>query len=146
MYTVERLLRVSRGEESARTTIDFPLEHLAACHRRIEERLGMLERAGGYFEEAPNDAFEAVDAAFRYFDSSGVLHTADEEESVFPRLRPRLSAEELAEVERLEQQHDEADAIYAELKKVAGELRHKPGDAALGETYRALVSRLAALY
>jgi hemerythrin-like domain-containing protein len=146
MYSVEQLLRVSRGEESARTTIGYPLEHLVACHRRIEERLEMLQRAGAHLSDAPADAFQAIDAALRYFDSSGVMHTADEELSVFPRLRPRLAAQELAEIEQLERQHVEADAIYAELKAVAGRLRENPRDPALGDAYRGLAARLAALY
>ncbi len=146
MYTVERLLRVSRGEESARTTIDYPLEHLVACHRRIEERLDMLQRAGVHLSDRPADALDAIDAAFRYFDSSGVMHTADEERSLFPRLRPRLLPEELEMIAQLDQEHREADAIYAQLKAVAARLRKNPRDAALGEEYRGLANRLAELY
>ncbi len=146
MYTVERLLRVSRGEESARTTIEYPLEHLVACHRRIEERLDMLERAGGHLENEPADALEAIDACLRFFDSNGVLHTADEERSLFPRLRPRLTAEELALLGELEQQHREADALYADLKAVVADLRKSPRDRGPIERYRSLAARLTELY
>lgn len=146
MYTVERLLRVSRGEESARTTIEYPLEHLVACHRRIEERLDMLARAGAHLADRPADALEAIDAAFRYFDSSGVLHTADEEQSVFPRLRPRLLPEELEMISQLDREHREAEALYAELKAVAARLRKDPRSEALGEEYRKLVKRFTDLY
>ncbi len=146
MYTVERLLRVSRGEESARTTIDYPLEHLVACHRRIEERLEMLERAGAHLAGRPDDALEAIDAAFRYFDSSGVLHTADEEQSLFPRLRPRLLPDELEMVARLDREHREAEALYAELKAAVARLRKDPHNEQLGEEYRNLVKRFTELY
>jgi hemerythrin-like domain-containing protein len=146
MYTVERLLRVSRGEESAQTTIEYPLEHLVACHRRIEERLDMLQRAGTHLGMEPADSLEAIDACLRFFDSSGAIHNEDEEKSLFPRLRPRLAPEELEAVAQLERQHREAEALYTELKDVVARLRKAPRDAELGEEYRGLAARLAALY
>jgi hemerythrin-like domain-containing protein len=146
MYSVERLLRVSRGEESPHSTIDRPLEHLVACHDRIEERLATLERAAAYLASEPDAALEAIGACFRYFESSGVLHTADEEQSVFPRLRGKVAVGELAEIERLESQHKEADTLYAELKHAAADLErdsHSPDAAA---RYGSIVGEFAALY
>ena len=106
----------------------------------------MLERAGGHLETKFPEALAAIESSIRYFDSSGVAHTADEEESVFPRLRPRLSAEELAQIEGLKVQHREADAIYAELKEVVAAIRENPGETQLHARYRALAGRFAALY
>jgi hemerythrin-like domain-containing protein len=138
MYSVERLLRVSRGEESAGSTTDHPLEHLVACHGRIEERLATLERAGAYLESRTAEALEAIQSCLQYFDTSGAIHTADEEESVFPRLRSRLSPAELAEIEMLEMQHRDAEQFYATLKQAAAGT-----DAA---RYRAAAERFAAHY
>lgn len=138
MYSVERLLRVSRGEEGAGSTIDHPLEHLVACHGRIEERLATLERAGACLESRTAEALEAIQSCLRYFDTSGALHTADEEESVFPRLRARLSPTERAEIEMLEMQHRDAEQLYTALKQAVAR-----ADAA---QYRAAVERFAALY
>ena len=135
MITVERMLH----PPEATTTLDRPLDHLVACHRRIEERLAILERVAGHLESRRQEALEAAAACFRFFDSNGVWHTADEEESLFPRLRPRLTAEELAYIEQLEQQHREADTLYVELKSLAGAA--EPGD-----RFRALVARLSDLY
>lgn len=146
MYSVERLLRVSRGDETPHSTIDQPLEHLTACHGRIEERLQVLERAGQHLETRAAEALEAVDGCFRYFESSGVAHTEDEEHSVFPRLRPHLSPEELAEIEMLERQHREADALYSELKDIAARLKQNAAAPGLAERYRSVVERFAALY
>jgi len=132
VYTIERLVR------GGPATIDHPIEHLLACHDRIEERLKVLERAAEHLESRPEEARAALQACFRYFETSGVLHTADEEESVFPRMRGRISAqeEEYLALAGLEAQHREADALYAEL-------RQGPGDVA---RHRDVVARFCALY
>jgi len=46
----------------------------------------------------------------------------DEEASLFPRLRPKLSSSEVAIVDSLEAQHVEAGAEYADLKHLAAML------------------------
>src|SRR5579883_1576389 len=101
-------------------TIDRPIEHLTACHRRIEDRLATLERAGELLESpdetAKAEAMQAITSAIRFLDSSGVMHTVDEESSLFPRLLPRLDSGERDYVESLERQHREVDQAYAELK------------------------------
>ena len=61
-----------------------PIEHLLACHRRIEDRLAILERAGEHLEDRPEESLLAISNSLRFLDTSGVLHTVDEEESVFP--------------------------------------------------------------
>ena len=47
----------------------------------------------------------ANDANARYFDTSGVLHTRDEEESVFPRRTPGLARDDAGCHADLESQH-----------------------------------------
>jgi len=145
MITPDQLL-YPRSQESG-STLDRPLEHLKACHRRIEERLATLERVAAHLDGNSSEALEALTSCFRFFDSNGVLHTADEEQSVFPRLQPRLSDEERTFIATLGNQHREADRLYGELKAIAGELQN--GLAAsreLQERYRAAASRLAELY
>lgn len=128
MYSLERLLG---GEREQAAGVDRPLDHLVACHNRIEERLRVIERALEHLEDTPGEARAALDSAFRYFDTSGILHTEDEEQSVFPRLRGRLTGEEAALLDRLEQQHREAEQLYGELKR---------------EPQPALAARFCALY
>ena len=144
MITPEQLLR-PKSQESG-STLDRPLEHLTACHRRIEERLATLERVTGHLENDRERALAAIEACFRFLDSNGVLHTQDEEESVFPRMAPRLTAEERAFIDNLETQHREADRLYAELKSVAHELRAGSPGPELQERYRAVVGHLSDLY
>jgi hemerythrin-like domain-containing protein len=122
--------------------IESPIEHLTACHRRIEDRLETLERAGEWLaseEEAKKaEAREAIASALRFLDSSGAMHTADEESSLFPRLLPKLEAGEREYVEGLERQHREVDEAYAELKAAAANSE--------AERYGAAAARVARLY
>jgi pyridoxamine 5'-phosphate oxidase len=118
-----------------------------ACHRRIEERQATLERVVPLLQlpATPVEALEAVERVRRFLDSSGVLHTADEELSLFPRLRTKATAEEVSFFERLEADHDAAETIYADLKAVVGKLAHRP-DAALVGQFTSLVDRLCDAY
>jgi hemerythrin-like domain-containing protein len=124
---------------------DEPLDHLVACHDRILTRLTTLERVGEALESDTPAALHALRNALRFFDISGRLHTEDEEESVFPRLRSRLTAEQLAYVDALESQHREKEQVYAELKALAAEL--ETGVTADRATrFRSLAGRLGELY
>lgn len=124
------------------STLDWPLEHLMACHRRIEQRLATLERVADFLEDSPRQALLALAACFDFFESSGAAHTADEEQSVFPRLRP-LAGQFL---DQLEGQHREAGRLYAALKEIAAELESKPAGPELMARYRNISTRLCELY
>lgn len=142
MFTVERLIRNQGGLDVTNSTVDHPLEHLVACHGRIEERLAILERAGAVLDTHTADALNAIQGCFRYFDTSGIMHTADEEESTFPRLRPRLTPDEIGEIERLERDHRVADEMYGKLKAVCAQLRAGVTPE-LAEEYRGIVQQFA---
>ena len=124
------------------SALDEPIEHLMACHRRIEQRLDTLVSAGTLFASDPPAARAAIAASVRFLDTNGVLHTEDEEASLFPRLRPRLSEQETIFVELLEDQHDEAEQIYARLKMLAAQM-DVPGVPA---QYAECAENLRALY
>ena len=136
MFTVDRLKQGSVAAD-AKSTLDHPLEHLVACHGRIEERLAILERAAEHLETKPEEARQALESVFRYFETSGVNHTADEEESIFPRLAGRLTEEERAYIAALESQHQQTEDLYQRLRR---------GPLADLSEYRALVARFCQLY
>jgi len=96
-----------------------PLGMLKDCHRRIEHFLGILcivsERAHGL--GLTGEEIAAVEAAFNYFRLGGQRHTADEEESLFPRL---ISVGGFAELDRLEHDHDEAGQLHNEVEGLYG--------------------------
>ena len=66
----------------------------------------------------------ALETALRYFREAAPKHTADEEESLFPRLRamdrPGLH-EIIKHVEALERDHDEANVGHAEVDRLGQE-------------------------
>lgn len=108
---------------------DDPIGMLKDCHRRIESFLGILCVVAGRAQERSltSEERDAVKAALQYFRTGGQRHTADEEESLFPRLR-ESDAGPLAEIDRLENDHREANDLYGSVERLyatwiaAGEL------------------------
>ena len=96
-----------------------PLSLLSECHRRIERFLADMSgvinsRKGGVLDDSDRSALAG---AVQYFSVAAPRHTADEEESLFPRLRSANVEEAnqaLAEIGRLEADHERADACHAE--------------------------------
>jgi iron-sulfur cluster repair protein YtfE (RIC family) len=86
-------------------TLDTPMEHLMACHRRIEQRLETLVAAADHLTGNRQAALDAIEKSITFLDANGNMHTRDEELSLFPRLRPKLSAEEREYIDSLERQH-----------------------------------------
>ena len=98
---------------------DDPIGMLKDCHRRIESFLGILsvvvDRAKG--RTLTSEERDAVEAALQYFRTGGQRHTADEEESLFPRLRA-CDANSLEEINRLEGDHREANDLQASVERL----------------------------
>lgn len=116
------MIRLAQLLNPPRDSLSQPLDHLTACHRRIEERLDLFVRAGEAYESAPGEAIEAMHSACRFMDMSGELHTKDEEQSLFPRLAGHLNEEEERFVAGLEEDHRRAEALYAQLKEAMASL------------------------
>jgi hemerythrin-like domain-containing protein len=100
---------------------DDPIGMLKDCHRRIEQFLHVLclvvERAPG--RQLTEEEHAAVQSALSYFRVGGQRHTADEEESLFPRMRAEVaSAGALKEIESLQSQHREADELHLAVEKL----------------------------
>ena len=98
---------------------DDPIGMLKDCHRRIESFLIILgvvvDRAQG--RTLTDAERSAVQAALQYFRTGGQRHTADEEESLFPRLR-KSAAEAFEEIDRLEDDHHEANDLHGSLERL----------------------------
>lgn len=98
---------------------DDPIGMLKDCHRRIEGFLGILcvvvDRAEGRSLTA--EERDGVKVALQYFRTGGQRHTADEEESLFPRLR-ESDASSLAEIDRLEDDHREANDLHVSVERL----------------------------
>jgi len=93
---------------------DDPIGILKDCHRRIEHFLHILcivaERGQG--RALIDEEREAVQAALHYFRVGGVRHTADEEVSLFPRLRAGSAASGIQELDALESDHRRANELH----------------------------------
>jgi hemerythrin-like domain-containing protein len=97
-------------------TFDEPLGLLSDCHRRIEHFLTVLEAlAGQPSHSLTRDQKFEVQEALEYFEHAAPRHTADEERSLFPRLRKSSSPDALKAFEtltRLERDHEIADVHH----------------------------------
>ena len=98
---------------------DDPIGMLKDCHRRIESFLGILcvvvDRAQG--RNLTDEERDAVKAALEYFRTGGQRHTADEEESLSPRLR-KSNAKSFEEIDRLEDDHHEANDLHGSVERL----------------------------
>jgi hemerythrin-like domain-containing protein len=100
-----------------------PIGLLTDCHRRVERFLSMLTQVAAQAHGGPLPAEHqtALEKALRYFREAAPKHTADEEESLFPRLRalnrPGMK-QVLAEVDNLEHDHADAQISHAEVDRL----------------------------
>ena len=98
---------------------DDPIGMLKDCHRRIESFLHILcvvvDRAQG--RTLTGEERAAVQAALQYFRTGGQRHTADEEQSLFPRLR-KSDAQAFEEIDRLEHDHREANDLHTSVERL----------------------------
>jgi hemerythrin-like domain-containing protein len=72
-------------------------------------------------EPPANDVGRALEAALRYFAEAAPKHTADEENSLFPRMRQIDTPEvrsAFAELDELEHDHREAESLHAEADRL----------------------------
>jgi len=100
---------------------DDPIGMLKDCHRRIEQFLNVLclvvERAPQ--RRLTDEERDAVQSALHYFRVGGQRHTADEEQSMFPRMRAeKASAGAMKEIEALEADHREANDLHLAVERL----------------------------
>lgn len=135
-----------------KNTFTDPIGSLTDCHRRIELFLAVLAQVSAQARGGPlsRQEREAMETALRYFREGATKHTADEEETLFPRLRsierPDLRAV-LEKVDALEDQHEEAKRGHAEIEQL-GRKWLAAGSLALvdGTRFAELVAQLGDLY
>ncbi|HXY10934.1 MAG TPA: hemerythrin domain-containing protein [Terriglobales bacterium] len=128
-----------------------PTGLLYDCHRRVEMFLGILEAVGKIIDQPPSEeTTRALQSALRYFAEAAPKHTADEEESLFPRLR-QLSDLEVGSaflrLDRLEADHRWAAPLHSEVEQLGAKyLFRGPLSAPEVDRFRASVADLIAMY
>jgi hemerythrin-like domain-containing protein len=94
---------------------DDPIGMLKDCHRKIKRSLHVLwvvaDRAVGRKLTAAETA--AVRSAIDCLRVDGTRHTADEEQSLFPRLRAKTISGDSEELGLLEDNRHQADSLHA---------------------------------
>jgi hemerythrin-like domain-containing protein len=97
---------------------DDPIGMLTDCHRRIEQFLNILCMVadGAAGRALTGEESAAVQASLQYFRTGGQRHTADEEQSLFPRLRATGAQHEPSEIGGLEGDHQDAGRLHADIE------------------------------
>jgi hemerythrin-like domain-containing protein len=128
-----------------------PTGMLSDCHRRIEMFLGSLQAVAKVVDRPlDREAREALDIALRYFREAAPKHTADEEESLFPRMRrirhPDIQSA-LTKLEELEKDHRWAAPLHAEVERL-GRICLSNGNLSQSEaeSFHNAVSNLVVMY
>ncbi|HZQ69354.1 MAG TPA: hemerythrin domain-containing protein [Terriglobales bacterium] len=128
-----------------------PTGLLSDCHRRIEMFLGSLQRVAEVIDRPlPDETQSALESALRYFRESAPKHTADEEQSLFPRLRQIQDPEirnALATLDALEADHHKANTLHGELDVLGTRcLNERCLPATEAAQFRQVVNDLASIY
>jgi hemerythrin-like domain-containing protein len=94
-----------------------PTSLLSDCHRRIEMFLKVLQGVATVADcPLTGEARKSLDTALRYFREAAPRHTADEEESLFPRLR-RMEEPDVevvfSRLKLLEDDHRQVASLHA---------------------------------
>jgi hemerythrin-like domain-containing protein len=135
-----------------RTSFDQPLAFLEACHRRIERFIAVIVRVSTERRTAPLDDeyAEALAAALDFFGSNARKHEADEEASLFPRMREAEDERIRAVVERvdsIEGEHRELSALHERVEALARPwVTARRADESVIDEIRALATDLEARY
>ncbi|HET8547661.1 MAG TPA: hemerythrin domain-containing protein [Bryobacteraceae bacterium] len=126
------------------STFEEPVRLLSDCHRRVEMFLRVLVNCAERAQPGSPPPSELA-TALRYFRESAPKHTADEEESLFPRLARVRAA--CGPMRRLEADHADA-APQHDLVDRVGMLWLAEGrlDADAFAQFRSAVTDLAAMY
>lgn len=97
-----------------------PIGMLTDCHRRIEHFLGILSLVaeGASGRALTGEEAAAVQASLDYFRKGGQRHNADEEESLFPRLRAAAQESDFSEIAELKGDHREANQWHDAAEKL----------------------------
>lgn len=116
----------------ARPQADFsrPIELMMDCHRRVEHFLRVLATVADSGRGGPLDdeSRAALATALRYFESAAPRHTADEEQSLFPRMRatedPRV-LKTLRLLDELEADHAAMEPLHARVAALGDQWLHE---------------------
>jgi hemerythrin-like domain-containing protein len=94
------------GQKPKATSDDTTVDHLLACHQRIRHFTGVAKALANAAGAPSGEVASAASGVLRYFTEALPKHSADEDESVAPRLRSRADDEVREALARMEAQHE----------------------------------------
>ena len=120
------LTHISSPQQSPAPT--GPLEMLQGCHVRIRHFMQLGRTLAETQGASPEEVAEAANDIFRYFTQALPLHEADENETLFPRVREAgpLGSPLRQAASAMVEQHHAIDELVAELLSLCGSLRRQP--------------------
>jgi len=120
-----------------------PLGLLRACHERVFKHCDILENLAAHLanQGVDQETREAAAQVHRYFSVAAKHHHQDEEQDLFPRLA-RQSLKLADQVHQLKQEHEQLDALWAELEPLLA----KPASIENIEAFQSLAERFATAY
>ncbi|MGZ4787841.1 MAG: hemerythrin domain-containing protein [Terriglobales bacterium] len=136
---------------SATHSFSDPTGLLSDCHRRVEMFISSLKAVADSSNRALTDeSRRALETSLRYFREAAPKHTADEEESLFPRLRRIDNPELRSALERLdvlEKDHRWAEPLHAQADEIGRRyLQDGTLNARDAEQFRSTVNQLYEMY
>ena len=128
-----------------------PTGLLSDCHRRIETFLSTLAAVADAVNQPLSEhTARSLQAALKYFREAAPKHTADEEESLFPRLRECNDPEvvsALRALDILERDHDTVSPLHAEVERLGAQYVAMGSLSASDcDTFRTAVKKLQSMY
>ncbi len=142
------MLNSIRASTGTSAEIEDAISLLLGCHGRIRHFTAVALRLAEQRRAPASDRSQAARAVLRYYTMALPLHEADENESVYPRLKRALLPGELANAnEQMIEQHKNIDATVAELIPMWQEVEHDPeAQDASGDRLRDCTEHLSALW
>jgi len=136
---------------AATHNFDDPTGLLSDCHRRVEMFLRMLEAVAKAIDRpSTEETKRALQSALRYFAEAVPKHTADEEESLFPRLRQLHDSavkSAFSRLDCLEADHRWAEPLHSEVERLGMQyLSIGHLSATEIDSFRSCVAKLADMY
>ncbi|HVH85231.1 MAG TPA: hemerythrin domain-containing protein [Terriglobales bacterium] len=128
-----------------------PTGLLSDCHRRVEMFLGALGAVEEVIDRpATEETSRALESALHYFGQAAPKHTADEEQSLFPRLRQMHDPEiesAFSKLDKLEEEHRWAAPLHAEVERLGAQYLSTGNlSSSEVEVFRQAVASLASMY
>jgi hemerythrin-like domain-containing protein len=124
------------------------VDMLLACHQRIRNFTGIAVRLADAAGSALPEISNAAEAVHRYYSIALPLHEADENDSVYPRLRRNLvDASERQSLQAMVDQHGPIDEVVARLVPRWADVKDHPENLpAAAAELRADAARLQELW